>query len=204
MSAYFIGLTFSSACPHYQEINRYRALFDDKFSRNNKLQMTLIPPFQINLSNKNKVYDFEEHLQEVIDNHLLGHPIDRKMTFHSIGMALDRAGMIYLRLDAGDDLLHIQESLMEVVGEYGGSFHFLQKRRSTNINERIVLPIGRTSQKNFDLALEEAKCRFDLPLSLKPDSISLFEKKPGLWPLKMTLFRYPINEQSFLMETTFA
>lgn len=204
MSAYFIGLTFSSQCPHYKEINRYRALYDAKYSRNNQLQMTLIPPFQINFTHKNRAYDFEEHLGEVIDNHLLGLPIDRKMVFHSIGMSLDKTGLIYLRLDAGDDLLHIQESLMELVGEYGGHFHYLKKHRSADVDERIILPIGRTTAKNFDMALEEAKSRFELPLELKPDTISLFEKKPGLWPLKMRLFRYPINEQSFLTEKSFA
>ena len=203
MSVFFVGLTFNSQCPHYQDINRYRALFDAKFSRNIRLQMTLIPPFEINLGSKAQKYDFEEHLIEVVDNHLLGHPKDRKMTFQSIGMALDRSGFIYLRLDGQEDLLHIQESLIETVKSYGARFLSLNKNRSASIHERIVLPIGRTNAKNFDLALEEAKSKFEFPLTLKPETISLFEKKPGIWPLKMTLFRYPINEESFLMENTF-
>lgn len=200
MSAYFVSLTFDSQCPHYQEINRYRALFDAKFSRNNKLQMTLIAPFEINFNSKNHALDFEEHLVEVVDNHLMGHPAHQKITFSSIGMALDRKGLIYLRLDLMEDLVHIQESLMELVREYGGRFLDINKSRSADVYEKIVLPIGRTTPKNFNLALDEAKDRFSLPITLKPKTISLFEKKPGLWPLKMTVFRYPINEESFSLE----
>lgn len=190
----FLGLTFSEQYLHYQKIDVYRQRFDDKYSKSNILQMTLLPPFEIPRID----VDFIEALSDEIEGHLEGLTSLEEISFKGIDLTNIRKGNIYLRPELELDFQYCQQSLWDTILEFGGSFK--NKRRPTiSLNEtvtRTFLPIART-KNDFDIesAAMAANIEFCEDFDLKAKAISLFESTPGKWLQIKEL--YSIERESY-------
>ena len=59
---YFIGLTFDLGSIHQKKIENFRRRFDSKFEKNDLLQLTLLPPFSINLHSSSEEKNSQKSL----------------------------------------------------------------------------------------------------------------------------------------------
>ncbi len=185
----FLGLTFSEQYLHYQKIDIYRQRFDDKYTKSNILQMTLLPPFEIT----NLEDDFMEALSDDIEGHLDGLTSLEEISFKGIDLTNIRKGNIYLRPELELDFQYCQQSLWETILEFGGDFK--NKKRPTIAKDETVtrtfLPIART-QNDFDIqsAAMAANVEFSEAFDLRTKGISLFESTKGQWLQRKELFSF--------------
>lgn len=185
----FLGLTFKEQYLHYQKLDIYRQRFDDKYTKSNILQMTLLPPFEI----EELEDDFIEALTDDIEGHLDGLSSLEQISFKGIDLTNIRKGNIYLRPELELDFQYCQQSLWDTILEFGGSFK--KKKRPTISQEEIVtrtfLPIART-QNDFEIesAAMAAKVEFNEAFELGTKGISLFESTPGQWLQRKELFSF--------------
>lgn len=185
----FLGLTFSQQYLHYQKIDIYRQRFDDKYSKSNILQMTLLPPFEIPFLED----DFIEALTDEVEGHLQGIEALEQISFKGIDLTNIRKGNIYLRPELELDFQYCQQSLWDTILEFGGSFKN-KKRPTISLEEtvtRTFLPIART-KNDFEIesAAMAAKVEFSECFDLRTKGISLFESTPGQWLQKKELFSF--------------
>lgn len=189
---FFIGLTFYPNYMHFKKIDSFRERFDWKYARSNILQMTILPPFQLNFSNQRALHGFVDTLEEEMDTHLMGLGGPLEVNFNGFDFKQGRKGVIYLKPDLPIDIFHSMENLEEVVKEFGGK---LKKRKDPGGGllqlDKPFLPIGRF-QENFMLgaAVETAKVEFTSPFQLMAKDITLFEKVPGQWKQTKKLFTF--------------
>ena len=192
----FIGLTFSEHFLHYKKIDMFRKRFDNKYSKSNILQLSLLPPFEL----KELTPDIVESIKDEIEGHLLGLETWRDIEFHGIDFNCDKKGTVFLRPELPLELQYCQQSLWELILDNGGFFK--KKRKPLISTEEVVtksyLPIGRTKgEEQFEYAVLTAKEEFDLPFVLKASGISLFETVPGQWLLKEKLLSFENEDLSF-------
>ena len=192
----FIGLTFSGHYLGYKKIDIYRRRFDNKYTKSNILQLTLLPPFEMDHLSQDFVFDLEDELE----GHLSGVTDWHDIVFHGIDFNSDKKGTVFLRPELPLDLQYCQQSLWETVSEFGGTF---RRRKKPLISEEDVvtkafLPIGRTKgQEQFESAVLAAKEEFENPFALKASGIALFESTPGQWILKEKLMDFSNDDISF-------
>lgn len=188
----FIGLTFSEQYLHYKKIDNFRRRFDQKYTKSNILQMTLLPPFEIASYDD----DFIEALVDELEGHLTGHTEVGDIHFDGVDFNSNKKRNVFLRPELPLELQYCQQSLWEVITEAEGSFR--QRKRPVISQEettlRTFLPIGRTNSfDQFEAAVETAKEEFEDPFSLRANSICLFESTPGQWLVRKELYHLGSN-----------
>mgnify|MGYP003665518063 CR=1 FL=1 len=203
---YFIGLTFYPNYLQFKKIDSFRRRFDWKYERSNVLQMTILPPFQLNFSNQKALGGFTDTLVEEMETHLMGLEGPLEVDFNGFDFRQGRKGVIYLKPDLPIDIFHSMENLEEVVKEFGGK---LKKRKSPGGGslqlDKPFLPVGRF-QENLLLgaAVETARIEFTNPFQLMARDITLFEKVPGQWIQKRKLFTFDAATDGMSGETDFS
>jgi hypothetical protein len=194
----FLGLTFSQNYLQCQKIDIYRQRFDDKYSKSNILQMTLLPPFEISQIDE----DFVEAISDEIEGHLKGLTSLEEISFNGVDLTNVRKGNIYLRPEIELAFQYCQQSLWDTILEFGGSFEY-KKRPTISKGEtvtRTFLPIARTIN-DFDIesAAMAANIEFGEDFNLHTKGISLFESTHGKWLHLKELYsienyKYDFNE----------
>ena len=198
----FIALTFAENDLNYQKINNFRKRFDEKISRSPLVLMTLMSPFKINdKSASNSYSNLVECLRDDLDTYLSGFEKNFSIIFNSMDFAAGRNGVIYLKPKLPEELFFFQEAAIHELKSMGATFNRDEKKLKNNQkNTHTFLPIGRSdSDLTLQVAIEKAQHEFSMPFSLQAKSISLFEKLPGLWNFKDTLFKFE-EEKSSIQE----
>jgi hypothetical protein len=194
MVEYFIGLTFQPSSIHYKKIDSFRKRFDSKYENSKLLQMTLLPPFQIDFKNNDDLNSFEDELREVLEGHLYGLDDLAQIEFTGISFSMGKKGVLSLTPKISPDFLHCQESLHHVLKESGA--HFLKAKNNAN----TVLPIGRFDYADqLEGAIDLAKIEFSTPFVLHGESFYLFEKTPKLWVPKIKLYDFEFKNHFFFV-----
>jgi hypothetical protein len=194
MVEYFVGLSFHQGSIHYKKIESFRKRFDSKFQHLELLQLTLLPPFQIDFKNNADLENLEDEIRELLEGHLYGIDEIAQIEFNGISFTLGQKGVVSLTPKFSPDLLHCQESLIHLLKENGA--HFLKSKNTTN----TFLPIGRCDNAiQLENAVEIAKVEFSSPFVLEGESFILFEKKPKLWVPKTKLFDIKSQNHFFLV-----
>jgi hypothetical protein len=193
MLEYFVGLTFRPSSIHYKKIQSFRERFDSKYQHSSLLQLTLVPPFQIDFKNNPDLEDCEDEMRELLEGHLYGLDDISPIEFSGISFMKGEKGVLSLTPTIPADLLYCQESLYQSLKDRGA--HFLKSKNTTN----TFLPIGRLDfADQLENAIEIAKLEFSSPFILQGESFVLFEKKQKKWGAKNNLFDFKLEKNVFL------
>jgi len=185
---YFIGLTFQSSYLQFQKLDSFRSRYDSKYNRSNTTHLTLVPPFELPIMNKNQVHQWIEELQEEIDGQLHGLCNEDQTTFEGIDFQDGERPLLFLKPKITIDMNFVLELLESSVKEIGGIQKSKLKRDDT---DHLYFPIGRFDNfLELQTALEEAKSEFTIPFQLHNKEIVLFERGPKQWLATHHLFSF--------------
>lgn len=185
---YFIGLTFQSSYLQFQKLDSFRARYDSKYNRSNTTHLTLVPPFELPVMNKNQVHQWVENLQDEIDGQLHGLSNVGQTTFEGIDFQDGEKQLLFLKPKISIDMTFVLELLESSVKEMGGIQKSKLKRDDT---DHLYFPIGRFDHfLELQSALEEAKSEFSIPFQLQNKEIVLYEKGPKQWLAGHHLFSF--------------
>ena len=176
---YFVGANFKQNFIQFKKIDSFRQRFDPKYQISHALQMTLLPPFDLETEIP---YDFIQEMEEIFEHYLVGLDSLKELTFKGASFRTGRTHLLYLVPEIHDDLFHCLEAIKEIIVDRGGTFN-LQKSMEP------VLPMGRFEGEDllhtaFMLINEE----FQFPYTLPVRSISLYEKRKDCWPVLSSLY----------------
>lgn len=191
----FIGLTFDPSSIHFNKIESFRKRFDSKFQKNEKLQLTLLPPFSIDFANNEEQSRFIEGLSEVLEGHLYGLDQISQIEFNGITFSMGKKGVLALTPKISPELFYCQESLYSFLKDSG--VRFKKTKNATN----ILLPIGRFDfQGLLESAIETAKIEFSSPFVMNGAHFALFEKGPQQWIEKNNLYEFDSSDHFFFVK----
>lgn len=186
---FFIGLTFDASSVHHSKILSFKKRFDQKFSFNPVLQLSLLPSFEVENTRQDYLFSLKNQLSEIIDDHMFGPNIQAQIEFNGIDFRQGKKAMIGLTMLENSDLLYLKESLYEFLKDEGAKF----KKDKFESNE-LLLPIGRFDfQDSLNSAIEMAKVEFNSPFVLSAKSITLFEKNNYFWNINSELYSFQSN-----------
>ena len=189
---YFIGLTFDLGSIHQQKIENFRKRFDSKFAKNGQLQLTIIPPFSIDLQTRSEEKLFTEELMEIIEGHLYGLKDISQVEFLGMKFTMGKKGVLSLTPIISQDLLYCQESIYSFLKDNGAKFN--KPKNSVN----LILPIGRFDfPELLESAIEVAKNEFSSPFVMDASSFILFEKTPREWIYRNNLYDFETRSHNF-------
>ncbi len=192
---YFIGLTFDPGSIHHNKVESFRKRFDSKYLKNEKLQLTLLPPFTIDFQSNEESKNFIEELSDLLEGHLHGLHDDSQIEFNGITFSMGKKGVIALTPIISPNLLHCQESLYFFLKEEGAKF----KKSKNALNP--MLPIGRFDFfDQLESAIETAKIEFSSPFVMNALSFVLFEKTPNQWAPRINLFDFEVRDHFFFVD----
>jgi hypothetical protein len=196
---YFLGLIFDPSSIHHTKIECFRRRFDSKFIKQEKLQLTILPPFTVDFTSQNQEQDFSEELIELLEGHLYGLTEISQIEFKGINFSAGKKGVISLTPTISPDIIHCQESLYFFLKEYGVKF----KNNKNTFNP--ILPIGRFDYIDLmESAIEAARIEFSDPFILDARSIVLFEKTPLVWKENNNLFDFELRDHFFFVNHLYA
>lgn len=198
----FIGLTFRQNHLLYKKIDSFRKRFDEKFTRSDILQMTLIPPFKMDGITMFELQDIIEDLSDDLDTHLSCCDIPCEVDFNGFDFQSGRKGIVFLKPSIPVDIFHCQENLSESVKGHGGVFNKHKNLAKSFSNDlQTFLPIGRsTDMELLKQAVDKAQIEFAQPFSLTAKDVVLFEKLPGQWIPRRVLFSFAETGENFQNE----
>ena len=196
---YFIGLTFDLGSIHQNKIENFRRRFDSKFTKNELLQLTLLPPFLLNLSTKSEEKKFTEELSELIEGHLYGLKEVSQIEFSGFTFSMGKKGGLSLTPNISPDLLYCQESIYFFLKDNGAKF------KKTKNGQNLILPIARVDSSNLlESAIETAKLEFSSPFVMDATSFILFEKTPKAWTDRFNLYDFETRNPNILEKVVYA
>lgn len=191
---FFIGLTFDPSSIHHTKIESFRKRFDSKYQKDEKLQLTLLPPFAIDFQNNDELNNFIEELSDLLDSQLYGLEQISQIEFNGISFSMGKKGVLALTPKISPELFYCQESLHSFLKESGARFK--KSKDTTN----PLLPIGRFDYSDLlESAIETAKIEFSSPFVMNGASFVLFEKGPQQWIAKTNLYDFDSRDHFFFV-----
>ena len=190
---YFIGLTFDQSSIHHQKIESFRSRFDSKFGKAQTVQLTILPPFEIEFKNKDEEENFIEEVADLLEGHFMGIEEISQMEFNGLTFSSGKSGSLSLTPIISPDFLYAQESLYSLLRDYGVKF------KKTKDVLTSILPIGRLEHgADLEGALEVARIEFASPFVLNANSLVLFEKTPRVWMIRNNLYDFEVRDHLLL------
>jgi hypothetical protein len=195
----FIGLVFDTHSVHYQKIENFRKRYDSKFFQIPLVQMSILPPFEIELKNRNDQKKFKSDLSDLIEDHLLGLNEVSQIEFNGLHFSMSNKGIIGLNAKTSPDFEHLKESLKEFLKIEGAKFN------KSKIDTKILMPIGRFDYfDQFESALDYAKLEFSSPFVLNAVRFVLFEKNLFNWNLSESLYDFNQHQNHLFVNQLWA
>lgn len=191
---FFIGLIFDQSSIHHNKIESFRKRFDSKYQKNERLQLTLLPPFTIDFQKNEEQNSFTEELSDLLDSHLYGLDQISQIEFNGITFSMGKKGVLALTPKISPELFYCQESLYSFLKDSGARFK--KSKNATN----PLLPIGRFDYLNLlESAIETAKVEFSSPFVMNGASFVLFEKGHQQWIAKTNLYDFDSRDHFFFV-----
>lgn len=179
---------------HFQKIESFKKRYDCKFNFNPYIQLTILPPFSIELKNNDAYKKFISELFEIIDAHFLGNKEIGQIEFNGINFSTGKKSILSLTPKIIDDFIYVKESIYEFLKDEGATF-----KKGTE-RSKLLMPIGRFEfETQLESALEKAKIEFSSPFVLNATKFILFEKSNYSWATKDHIYNLNSdNESNFL------
>lgn len=190
MSKLFVGFNFSPESSLAKKITGFRRRFDPKFNQYSFSHMAMLAPFEVN---DGQVESLSETLKEEFESFFYGNPRPN-LGFTGLGVFQHKKkNILYLNPHYGTNLDYCSEIVLEICKDHMRS----QLRYKENNNQ--FLPLGYfQSIEDLNIVMEQAQIEFTNFAELSIDSISLYEKKYGIWTEKETLIQFEQKDSPFL------
>jgi 2'-5' RNA ligase len=190
----FVGLTFFSDNSFSKNIESYRSRFDTKYQTNPYLHLSIVPPFEIEVTEVKKL---EQELVEELESFYFENTKHHVLNFTGLDVhEYKKNKILYLNPLIEEEFALCQESLFSICQSY------ITEREKKMKDSKSFLTIGRY-QESYDLhsAIELAKSEFQEFTALPFESICLFSKSNGIWYREADLISFDKPENTFLQST---
>lgn len=185
----FIGLVFDSNSEHYKKIDSFKKRFDPKYIQAPLVQLTILPPFEIEFTRLEYLKRFKSDINEIIDGHLMGLGSISQIEFNGITFTMGKKGLLGLTPKLSLDFDHLKESLYDFLKEEGAKF----KKLKSNTN--LILPIGRFDYpEQLEEAIDIAKLEFSSPFMMNAKQFVLFERSFFIWTYNESIYEFQHNQ----------
>jgi hypothetical protein len=194
-SKLYVGLSFYMGTIQSRKIQTFTQRFDPKHYNSHWLTMSLMPPFEIERTDTEYLID---ELREEMEAFYHGHSESYSMHFRGIDVhRYKRHQILFLNPELSSEMEHCQDSLFSICQSY-----IFQRERKSKDKKRFFLPIGRFKENyQLEVGYEVAKRELQLPLVLPVASVSLFEKKLGIWQERAVLHNFERDDELFLQKS---
>ena len=191
MTKLFVGFNFTPEGLLSRKVTGFRKRFDPKYNQYGFPHMAMLAPFEIH---DNDVVDLTETLKEELDSFFYDNKTMPRLDFAGIGVyEHNKKKLLYLNPNFDIDLGYCSEVVLEICKS------FIPKTIRYKENARQFLPLGIFyNMKDMFEVMEHAKVEFENNSPLPIESISLYEKKFGIWVEKEVLVSFVENETHFL------
>lgn len=188
----FVAFTFHENNTLSRKVESFRKRFDPKFDSKLDPHISLLAPFEIDVVDTNNLV---EELQEEVESFFHGHSANPKLGILGLDMVkVSKEYLLYLNPNFNDDLLHCMEGVQAVCESY------IPKNVTYQKNKKQFIPVARSYDiESLDLAVQVARDEFNLNSELSIKSISLFEKRFGMWINVADLMTFEKNAENFLL-----
>lgn len=170
----FVGLTFAEDTFFAKKIQSFRSRFDEKILTNPSVHMPIVAPFEIPVTSLGSL---EQELIEELDGFFFGHSGDQSVQFTGLDvLSHSKKSLLYLNPEEQTDLLHCEESLVEICSDY------VEERQHRPNKDKKFLTIGRFQDPaSLHAALSVGQVEFSDCTELPVRGICLFKKHQGIW-----------------------
>ena len=179
----FIGLTFSEDNFFAKKIQSFRGRYDEKILTNPSVHMPLVPPFEIPVAS---LESLEQEITEELESFFFGHTGDQSVRFTGMDVQSHaKKSLLFLNPEAHTDMLHCEESLIQICREY------VEDREKRPKADKKFLTIGRFHDPaSLHAALSVAQIEFQDTTELPVSSVCLFTKNQGIWYQQANLIEF--------------
>jgi hypothetical protein len=177
----YLALTFEGNHSLAKKVASFRYRYDGRYHTSPEFSLPIIPSFMIKNENSK---DLTESLYEETSSFF--HPRD-EINVKFVGLDVypyHRQVLLYLKPEYSFELESYIESVDHLVSQY--AYPGQKKERA-----RPYVIIGRFDQdRDFGLALDEAKSEFSFPIQLKINGLTSFLKRSEHWVRQRDIFQF--------------
>lgn len=196
---FFLGLTFYPDNSFSKLIESFRARFDTKYQSNPYLHLPIVPPFEIDVTEKKKL---QQELVEELESFFFENTANHQLKFSGLDVhEYKKNKMLHLNPILDEELALCQESVFEICQSYISE----REKKMKEANKKTFLTIGRFENPvDLHASIELARTEFVDITALAYQSICLFSKNNGIWYREADLITFEKPDVSFLQSTTAA
>lgn len=194
MAKFFVALNFAENSLLSQKISGFRKRFDPKYRTYSFFHMSLLAPFEVQ---DNQVESLKETLKEELDSFFYDVKDAPTLSFTGVDVyAHQKRKILYLNPYYDINLGYCSEIVLDICKS------FIKPALNYKQNKKQFLPLGYfSSNEELHKVMEQASLEFRSNGELEIESISLYEKKFGLWVEREVLLSFEKRQESFLQET---
>ncbi len=194
MAQLFVAINFREETLLSQKIAGFRKRFDPKYRTYCFFHMALLAPFE---TLDKEVPSLIETLKEELESFYYDEVKAPMMSFTGVDVySHNKKNILYLNPYYDINLGYCSEIILDICKSY------ISPNSKYKPNKKQFLPLGYFSNKEeLSKILEQVQLEFQSNGELEIESISLYEKKFGLWFEKETLLSFEKNQASFLQES---
>ena len=187
----FVGLNFADKGLLAKKVNGFRKRFDPKYNQYGFPHMAMLAPFEINEHDKE---DLKETLKEELDTFYYDARTSLNLSFAGLGVHQSKKkSILYLNPVYGLNLQYCSEVVLDICKS------FMPRANSYRENSSQFLPLGYFDQENdLGTVMEHAQVEFKNNGEIPIESISLYEKRYGVWIEIDKLISFDKIEDKFL------
>ncbi|MAX65555.1 MAG: hypothetical protein CME66_01320 [Halobacteriovoraceae bacterium] len=191
MAKLFVALNFSSDGLLSRKITGFRRRFDPKYNQYSFAHMSLLAPFEVFDSD---IAELGETLKEEIETFYYDNKTAPKLAFTGVGVhEYKRKQHLYLNPCYNIDLSHCSDMIVDICKS------FIPRSVKYKENKSQFLPLGVfNNEDDLHTVLEHAKLEFNHNSELTIKSISLYQRRMGIWVENEVLVKFPDSEKHFL------
>lgn len=187
----FVGLNFANKGLLAKKVIGFRQRFDPKYNQYGFPHMAMLAPFE---TKDQDITDLKETLKEELDTFYYGAQASVSLGFAGLGVyQTKKKSILYLNPIYGLNLQYCSEVVLDICKS------FMCKPQAYRENPSQFLPLGYFSHENdLGSVMEHAQVEFKSNGDIPIESISLYEKKHGVWIEVEALITFEKNEDKFL------
>lgn len=190
---FFLGLTFYPDNSFSKKIESFRSRFDIKFQTNPYLHLPIVPPFEIEVTEKKKL---KQELIEELESFYFDNLSHHVLNFTGLDVnEHKKKKILYLNPTLSEELTLCQESVFSICQSYISD----REKKMKEASKKTFLTIGQFQDPlELHSAIDLAKKEFHEFTGLAFESICLFSKNNGIWYREADLITFEKPDLSFL------
>lgn len=191
MTRLFVAFNFSHAGLLSRKITGFRKRFDPNYNKYSFPHMAVLAPFEVD---EPYPHDLAETLKEELETFFYGTKNCPKLEIAGLGVhEHKRKSILHLRPQYSADLRYCSEIILDICSS------FISRKFHYRPNKEQFLPLGYfSSSQDLREVMNHAQIEFKSNSVIPIRSISLYQRKLGLWAERDVLIDFEENDSAFL------